>query len=82
MHSVKNRFLMRQKNMDSQLWRHCFPAILIRDLGILAYVLLREWSSWRAFSILWEIRHRTREKRRDIQSRRKISGAEISRWFS
>lgn len=82
MHSVKNRFLMRQKNMDVQLWRHCFPAIVFRDLGIVAYVLIREWSSFQAFRLLWKMRHRTREKRKDIQARRKVSGVDISRWFN
>lgn len=81
MHSVKNRFLMRSKNMDFQLWRHCFPAIVIRDLGILIYVLLKEWTSLPAFRHLWQMRQRTREKRRIIQSRRKVFGRDISRWF-
>ncbi len=81
MHSVKNRFLMRSKNMDFQLWRHCFPAITLRDTGILIYILLREWSSIKAFRLLWKMRHRTREKRRIIQSRRKVYGKDISRWF-
>ena len=82
MHSVKNRFLMRRKNMDPGLYLHCFPAIAFRDLGIIAYVLLREWPSLRAFKLLWETRRRTREKRRIIQSRRKVSGRELARWFN
>ncbi len=81
MHSVKNRFLMRAKNMDWRLWMHCFPAMLIRDAGILAYILLKERSSLQAFTILWRTRSRTRRKRADIQSRRKVSGTGISRWF-
>ncbi len=81
MHSVKNRFLMRAKNMDLGLWLHCFPAILVRDTGILAYILFKERSSLEAFSILWQKRKQIIRKRRHIQSRRKVFGKGISRWF-
>jgi GT2 family glycosyltransferase len=81
MHSVKNRFLMRAKNMDGNLFMFCFPAITIRDAGILAYILLKERSSLEAFRILWKKRKLTRKKRDDIQSRRKVFGKDISRWF-
>ncbi len=81
MHSVKNRFLMRAKNMDWNLFAHCFPAILIRDTGILAYMIFKERSSLEAFRILWKKRMQIKKKRQDIQSRRKVFGKDISRWF-
>ena len=81
MHSVKNRFLMRAKNMDVSLFMFCFPSITIRDAGILAYILLKERSSLEAFRILWIKRKQIRKKRQDIQSRRKVFGKDISRWF-
>jgi len=82
MHSVRNRFLMRRKNMGLRLWLHCFPALVFRDLAIIAYIFLREWPSLRAFKLLWKTRCRTREKRRIIQSRRKVSDREIAGWFN
>ncbi|MFH1963997.1 MAG: glycosyltransferase family 2 protein [Acidobacteriota bacterium] len=81
MHSVKNRFLMRAKNMDWNLWMFCFPSIFIRDTGILVYILFKERSSLEAFSLLWKNRKQTKRKRLDIQSRRKVFGEGISRWF-
>lgn len=81
MHSVKNRFLMRAKNIDWRLRLHCFPSYLVRDAGILAYILLRERSSMEAFRILWRIRSRTREKRKKIQSRKTVSGGCLAKWF-
>jgi len=81
MHSVKNRFLMRRKNMDRDLWKHCFPSLVFRDLGIICYILLKERTSLEAFRLLWRMRGRTKAKRREIQARRKVSGGEISPWF-
>jgi len=81
MHSVKNRFLMRAKNIDWRIRLHCFPSFLIRDAGILVYLLLRERTSLEAFRILWRVRSRTREKRKDIQSRRIVFGPELAKWF-
>ena len=48
-HSLKNRYLMRIKNLDPAVRRRCLPYMWIRDLGIIAYVLLRERSSSGAF---------------------------------
>ena len=81
-HSVKNRYLMRMKNMGPAVWRRCFPYAWIRDLGILIYLLLFEWGSipalWEAFSA----RHRFRAKRARLESSRRISDSDIARWFS
>ena len=49
MHSVKNRFLMRIKNMTPDLyWRNWF-SITARDLVVVCCCLLREHSSLKAF---------------------------------
>src|ERR1700686_4149499 len=49
MHSVKNRFLMRIKNISGDIyWRNCF-SITTRDLMVVGCCLLREHSSLRAF---------------------------------
>lgn len=81
-HSVKNRFLMREKNMDSAVRRRCFPWYLARDAGILAYILVRERASLGALPAARRLRPLMREKRRDLMERRRISGAELANWFS
>lgn len=81
-HSVKNRFLMRTKNMDRAVRRRCFPWMLLRDAGILAYVLSIERSSAGALVEARRLRPRMLEKRRVIQSRRLVSPAEIRNWFA
>lgn len=81
-HSLKNRYLLRRKNMDWVVWLRCFPFMLARDLGILAYVLLFERSSLEAYRRLWQLRGRLREKRRQVQSSRRVSRWEVASWFS
>ena len=66
MHSVKNRFLMRVKNMTWGLyWRYWLPAT-IRDLVVISGCLLYEPTSLPAF---WHI---GRSLRRALQQRRLI----------
>lgn len=81
-HSVKNRFLMRWKNMDGAVRRRCFPYMNLRDLGVAVYVLTLEWSSLPAFLSLWRLRRKFRLKRRAVQSRRRVAAEEIAWWFS
>ncbi len=82
LHSVKNRFLMRAKNMDSAVRRKCFPYMYLRDLAVVVYVLLLEWGSIPAFSKVWRLRKKYREKRSLVQSTRRVPPEEIARWFS
>ncbi len=81
-HSVKNRYLMRMKNMGPAVRRRCFPYAWIRDLGILVYLLLFEWSSIPALREAFRARHRFRAKRARLESSRRISDTDIARWFS
>lgn len=81
-HSVKNRFLMRAKNMDRAVFWKCFPYFYMRDAGILAYMLLSERSSLPALKEVWRLRPRTEAKRRAIEASRKVSPHEIAQWFS
>jgi hypothetical protein len=70
------------KNMGPAVRRRCFPYAWLRDFGILVYLLLLEWSSIPA---LWEVlqaRPRFRVKRARLESSRRVSDAEIARWFS
>src|SRR6266478_1059870 len=77
-HSVKNRFLLRINNITGDLYRRDFWQITKRDLIVVGYVILREWSSIPAFFYL--VRHLPRllYKRDAIQQRRKVDPSE---WF-
>jgi len=81
-HSLKNRFLMRIKNMDAEVRRRCFPYMWLRDAGILAYALVRERSSLPAYSEVRRLRPKFEKKREFVQSRRTVPPAEIARWFA
>jgi GT2 family glycosyltransferase len=80
-HSVKNRFLMRIKNVDAAVWRRCGVRGALRDGTVVAGCLLREWSSLPAFGDVARLWPRVRRHRREIQSRRRREGREIARWF-
>lgn len=81
-HSLKNRYLMRIKNLDPAVRRRCFPYMWIRDLGILGYVLLRERSSLDAYGQVWRLRNRFRRKREWVQASRRAPADSVARWFS
>ena len=80
-HSVKNRFLLRLNNMTRSLYLRDFLQISTRDAAVVGYVLVREWTSIGA--LLYVIRNFPRlwKKRRAIQSRKRIEGPELDRWF-
>jgi GT2 family glycosyltransferase len=81
MHSVKNRFLMRVKNISPHLfWKH-WPSILLRDLQVIACCCLREHSSLKAFWYLLRNRKRLMAKRALIQNSRRVSDDYIAGWF-
>jgi GT2 family glycosyltransferase len=82
MHSVKNRFLMRVKNITPDLYRRNWLAITGRDLVVVGCCLLWEQSSLPA---LWHVLRRIPrllEKRREIMQRRKVSDQYIAHWFA
>lgn len=81
-HSLKNRYLMRTKNMDWAVWRKCFPYLWLRDVGCMGYVLLRERTSLAAYRKVWELRERTSRKRQLIQQGRRVPHNALAKWFS
>ncbi len=81
MHSVKNRFLMRIKNITAGLYLRNFLPITVRDLGIVAYCLLVERTSLPAFYHVLRDWKRTLRKRRLIQTRRRADDAYMAQWF-
>lgn len=82
MHSFKNRFLLRIKNMDCGTYARFFIPITLRDAAILVYVLVREWSSLPGISLLFRASPRAWALRKSLQSRRRASAREIRSWFS
>ncbi len=81
MHSVKNRFLMRAKNITAGIYLRNFVPILVRDLGILAYCFIAERSSLKAFYLFSRDWSRVMEKRRVIQDRKRVDEAYMQKWF-
>jgi len=82
MHSVKNRFLMRIKNVTPRLYlRHCL-AVTFRDGLVVAACLLREWTSLRAFPLVLRSFRRKWAERKDIMQIRRVSDEYINAWFS
>jgi len=82
MHSFKNRFLLRIKNMDPGTYARFFIPITVRDIAALAYVLLKERSSLKAISYLMQAFPRTWAWRKAIKRRRAVAAREIRFWFS
>ena len=81
MHSVKNRFLMRFKNMTPDLYRKNWAPITLRDLVVAGCCLTREHSSLKAFWYLGTNYKRFFAKRAEIMRRRKVSDEYMAAWF-
>lgn len=80
-HSVKNRYLMRYKNIGFGLWwRTLLPAIA-RDILIFGYALLRNWKLFSALTYRALHFKSVSRKRKAIQSRRRVSDRELAQWF-
>jgi len=82
MHSVKNRFLMRIKNMTPDLYRRNWLSITTRDLIVFSACILRERSSLKAFWYMAKNWKRVVAKRREIMNRRRAKDDYIASWFS
>jgi GT2 family glycosyltransferase len=81
MHSVKNRFLMRIKNMSGLLYRRCWASITLRDIVVVGCCLVYEHYSLRAFWELARAWRRVWAKRRWIMQRKRVSDDYIAGWF-
>ena len=79
-HSVKNRFLMRAKNIG-RLWLRNIIQHTVRDSLIFGYAVLRDRKLLSA--MVYPIVHfrRVLPKRRLIQAKRRVSDRELARWF-
>jgi GT2 family glycosyltransferase len=81
-HSVKNRFLMRAKNISTPLYLRVFFPTTFRDVLIVGYCLLRDRRLLSALVFPWRRRRELRRKRHWIQTHRRISDRELFRWFA
>jgi GT2 family glycosyltransferase len=82
MHSVKNRWLLRIKNITADLYRRHWVSITGRDCIVIAACFLRELSSLRAFVLLFQAGPRAWRKRREIMRRRCAMDDYLAAWFS
>lgn len=81
-HSVKNRFLMRVKNISPVLYLRLFFPTTLRDLMVAGYALLRDWRLISAIVYPVRVWPDLMRKRRAIQGKRRASDRELAQWFS
>ena len=81
MHSVKNRFLLRMKNMTGHLYRRNFFSITVRDLVVVSCCVLWEHSSLKAFPFLFRNWRKVMAKRGEIMRRQRVNDEYIASWF-
>lgn len=82
MHSVKNRFLLRVKNMSWDLYRRNFFSITARDIVVVSCCLMWEHTSLKAFPFLLRNWKNVVAKRREIMARRRAPDDYMASWFS
>ncbi|HEY3130456.1 MAG TPA: glycosyltransferase family 2 protein [Acidobacteriota bacterium] len=80
-HSVKNRFLMRIKNLDGKNYARHFASITLRDIAVAGYTLLLEWSSLPAFAFVARHYRKYRILRRELMQRRRATPNQVGEWF-
>src|SRR5947207_8281889 len=81
MHSVKNRFLLRAKNISGDLYRRNWLSISVRDVLVVACCVVWEHTSLKAFWYLARNWKRVMAKRRLIQARRRVDDEYMAGWF-
>jgi GT2 family glycosyltransferase len=81
MHSVKNRFLLRMKNITPDLYRRNFFSITVRDIVVFRCCLLWEHTSLRAFPFLIRNWKNVMAKRREIMRRQRVDDEYMASWF-
>lgn len=82
MHSVKNRFLMRVKNMTAGVYRRCWFQATARDVVVMAACLICEQSSLPAFWEFTKCLPRAVRRRREIMRRRRVTDDVLALWFA
>lgn len=82
MHSVKNRWLLRIKNMTGNLYRRYWLPITLRDLLVVAACLTIEWRSLPAFVFVAKNWKTTFAKRREIMRLKRADNTYMAEWLS
>jgi GT2 family glycosyltransferase len=82
MHSFKNRFLLRVKNMDAGTYLRFFIPITARDVAALLYVVAKEHASLPGIPKMLRAIPHAWAWRKSIQSQRRSTPREIRQWFS
>ncbi|HYP15172.1 MAG TPA: glycosyltransferase family 2 protein [Bryobacteraceae bacterium] len=82
MHSVKNRFLMRLKNITPDVYRRNWLSITARDLVVVGACLVHEHTSLKALWYVMRNYRRVLAKREDIMKRRRVTDEYMASWFS
>ncbi len=80
-HSIKNRFLMRAKNISAGLYLRLLIPVTARDLLIFGYCVLFNRGLLSGLTLFWSKRESIRSKRKWIQAHRRVSDSELARWF-
>ena len=81
MHSVKNRFLMRVKNITCDLYSRCWLRATVRDLLVVGGCVFYEPGSLPALWHTVRCLPRALAKRRRIMERRVASDEYLATWF-
>jgi GT2 family glycosyltransferase len=81
-HSIKNRFLMRAKNISSGLYLRLLIPVTARDLLIFGYCVLFNRGLLSGLGLFWSKREAIRGRRKWIQARRRVSDRELAPWFN
>ena len=82
MHSVKNRFLMRAKNITAGVYRRCWLRATLRDAVVVGGAFLWEPTSVPAFWHVARCLPRALARRRVIMARRRAGDEELAQWFN
>ena len=82
MHSVKNRFMLRVKNVTFSLYLRNWFGITARDLAVLGGCLTVERGSLPAFALLARKWKKLLAKRREIMRRRRSDEQSLNLWFA
>lgn len=82
MHSVKNRFLMRLKNITPDVYKRNWMSITARDMVVFSCCLLREQTSLKGLWYVARSWRRVLAKRQEIMRRRCVTDEYMASWFS
>jgi GT2 family glycosyltransferase len=82
MHSVKNRWLLRIKNMTGRVYGRFWLPITMRDLMVVGACLTREFSSLPGFLFVAKKWRTTWRKRAEIMRRKRVDDAYLASWIA